>query len=232
MSSDRIILKIKKLLALAKSSNPYEAASALSKAQKLMAEHSVDQSAVDLTDCETRKYALDKKTINNYEGHLMNVISTAFGVVPVISEMWKQSKVVAVVNFMGIAPQPELASYCFDVVYRQLIRNRTVFIGTLSKNCKRATKMRRGDDYAKGWMWEVASKVNAFALTEKQTALVEQYKDSVYNPENLKSSKGRDRSKGKARSNDILTGMNDAKAVRLDRPVNGTETLKLAEAAL
>lgn len=213
-----ILAKIKKLLALAKSNNPYEAAAALSRAQALMQKHSVGEADIAMADCDTQTLCFSKETLNSFEINLLNTICSAFGVVSVIDGLWNKGKYVARANLMGIAPQPELAVYCLDVLYRQLIKARAEYVATLNNNCKRQTKITRGDDFCKGWVFAVQQKVVAFAMTEQQKILVDHYKATKFN-ETVKST-GRDRSNGKERADDWVKGMKSAKNVRLDRPMN------------
>lgn len=229
MSDKKVIVKIKKLLALAKSSNPHEAAAALNRAQALMQKYSVEQQDLDLTDCETRQYSFPKQNLNTYETGLLNIVADAFGISVVVGFHWKTGKLVAVANLMGITPQPELAAYCLDVVYRQLVKARSEYIGSLSNRCKRETKIRRGDDFAKGWLYHVSTKVHTFAISEKQQDLISLYKAKKYEGSQLEEGHGRDRSKGKAepRVDDVANGIKAAKDVRLDTPMHGKETPKL-----
>jgi hypothetical protein len=148
----------------------------------------------------------------------------------VIDGLWNKGKYVARANLMGIAPQPELAVYCLDVLYRQLLKARAEYVATLNNNCKRQTKITRGDDFCKGWVFEVQRKIVAFAMTEQQRALVDQYKSNKFN--DTAKATGRDRSNGKERADDWVKGMSSAKNVRLDRPMHGKETPKLTGASV
>ncbi|KGJ92133.1 DUF2786 domain-containing protein [Colwellia psychrerythraea] len=225
MSDNKILNKIKKLLALAKSSNANEAAAALSRAQKLMQEHAITLTDVDLADCSTAECVLDAKGVNKYEANLMHLISHAFGVEPVVSYVQINWKVKAKVCFLGISPQPELAQYCFDVLYRQLKQSRAQYIRQQSKRCKPSTKTKRGDAFAEAWCLAVYQTIHKFALSDEQTALIKTYKENKF--KDIEDGKPRDRTKGKSRSKDYLAGVNAAENVRLDRPVNGKETAKL-----
>jgi hypothetical protein len=225
-----ILSKIKKLLALAKSNNPYEAAAALSRAQALMQKHGVGEADIAMTDCDTQTLCFSKETLSSYEVRLLNTICSTFGVVCVIDGLWNKGKYVARANLMGIAPQPELAVYCLDVLYRQLLKARAEYVATLNNNCKRQTKITRGDDFCKGWVFEVQRKIVAFAMTEQQRALVDQYKSNKFN--DTAKATGRDRSSGKERADDWVKGMSSAKNVRLDRPMHGKETPKLTGASV
>lgn len=55
MEQDKLLRKIKKLLALSKSNNPHEAASALAMAQKLMAENQLNQSQVEFSQAHAKQ---------------------------------------------------------------------------------------------------------------------------------------------------------------------------------
>ncbi|MCX9563625.1 DUF2786 domain-containing protein, partial [Vibrio cholerae] len=77
----KVLEKIKKLLRLASSSNPNEAALALSRAQKLMLEHGIDSEhpeLVGVTD-SVIDAAFKAKTPTKYLGILAHSIGKAFG---------------------------------------------------------------------------------------------------------------------------------------------------------
>lgn len=226
MKNDKVIEKIKKLLALAKSDNAHEAASALAKAQKLMQANQVTSTDIDLSDCQKTESLLDCQRPNRYEIGLISTISDAFGVEPVIGYTVKNHKLIAKVSFLGISAQPELAQYCFDVLYRQLKKARSQHVKSQSNRCKPSTKTKRGDMFAEGWVFSIRQKITKFALSDEQKSLIEQFKAATF--DDLTTGQGRDRNKKQARrSQDVTAGMAAAKDVRLDRPVNGNETLKL-----
>ena len=224
----KVLLKIKKLLSLAKSSNPHEAAAALQRAQSLMAKHGVGTDDIALTDCDKRSLSFTKEKLCSYEVKLLNTINAAFGVQCIISYLFKNGKFVAHANFIGISPQPELAVYCMDVLYRQLQKSRADYVAQLNNNCKRLTKIKRGDDFAKGWVFQVHSNISEFAMTPQQKELVDKYQQQEFKSTSKQS--GVDRNKGKERAQDIASGINSAKNVRLDRPMHGKETPKLTGA--
>jgi hypothetical protein len=225
-----ILSKIKKLLALAKSNNPYEAAAALSRAQALMQKHGVGEADIAMADCDTQSLCFSKEKLTSYDAWLLSIIETSFGVVCVVDYLWHAGKYVARANLMGMAPQPELAMYCLDVLQRQLLKARAEYVATLSNKCKRLTKIKRGDDFCKGWVFAVQQKIVAFAMTEQQRALVDQYKSNKFG--NTSTQKSLDRNNGKARADDVVKGMRSAKNVYLDRPMHGKETPKLTGASV
>ncbi|WP_046018252.1 DUF2786 domain-containing protein [Marinomonas sp. S3726] len=171
MSNDRILDKIKKCLALAKSSNGNEAATALRQAQILMEKHGVNQSTIDLSDVNSQTSGAGKsQNPPRYHQHLVSTIAEAFAVKPIYHPSYKGTDI----EFIGFDSQPEVATYCYEVLYRQLIKDRKNYMGTLSRY-KRANKVRKADLFAEAWVLGVYAKVMKFALTEKQEELVDLY---------------------------------------------------------
>ena len=155
------------------------------------------------------------------------MIAMAFGVTTVLSRDIQAGKVKGAIHFLGIAPQPELAQYCFDVLYRQLKSARSEYVKKQSNRCKSTTKTKRGDAFAQSWVLHVYSTVKKFALSDEQERLIESYRSSQF--DELVQQKTRDRiGKKKVRVKDVLAGAKAAKGVRLDRPVHGQETAKLS----
>lgn len=78
----RVLDKIKKLMALAGSNNPHEAAIALRKAQLLMQEHQLSEADVELSDiaesCSVMANASEKQP--QWSLNLMAMIKQTFGV--------------------------------------------------------------------------------------------------------------------------------------------------------
>ncbi|BDE02465.1 DUF2786 domain-containing protein [Pasteurella multocida] len=77
-SNEKLLKKIKKLLALSKSNNPHEAAKALEMAQKLMAEHNVNSIDVEISESDS-KQKFSRKT-GQYVHALASLIKRVFGV--------------------------------------------------------------------------------------------------------------------------------------------------------
>lgn len=171
MKNEKVLEKIKKCLRLAKSSNPHEAAAAMRQAQKLMEKYNLTERDVDLTDVEMSEHSAGTaQTPARWHQYLVNIICFAFGVKAVYIVTMTGCKV----QFVGLDNQAEIAGYAYDVLFRQLRRDRNDHIATL-KRCKRATKTRRGDLFAEAWVMAVGKLVNKFALNEKQSELIKQW---------------------------------------------------------
>lgn len=220
---DKVLDKIKKLLRLATSSNPNEAALALSRAQKLMQEHGINSDAPELAGVQDSMVdalsTAQKPT--KYFGVLAYTISRAFGCEFYFQPTFKNMQIV----FIGHNERPEIAGYVFTVLERQLVKARKEFISGLSKRMKRSTKTKRADQFCEGWCAGVHHKVTAFALSEEEQEQVNAFKEQQSNLEviDLRNRKARSNADMQARSDGYVA----AQDVTLSHGVNGTEVAKL-----
>lgn len=168
MTRDEALDKIKKCLALAASSNPHEAAAAMRQAQKLMAQHGLDERDVSLAD--VAECAQDARNVPHvrWESALSSLVADAFGCLVHTGIQLKLNgqlhhRRVRTYTFVGVGPAAEVAGYAFAVLSRQCARDRRAYIGRQPKNCKPKTKVARGDTYAEGWVLGVSEKLDQFA---------------------------------------------------------------------
>lgn len=222
--NSRILNKIKQCLALAKSSkNEHEAAAAMRTAQSLMRKHKIDESDVNLSHVQHEKVQTDSKQVIAYHGALLNVIKSAFGVQMVLSRHVYQG---FEISFVGIYPQAELALYCYHVLWPKLQQARASYVKQQPKQCKRQTKVLRGDQFAEGWVYGIKSQVNAFANSDTENAIITQYMAKHF--PNLESSKSNKRGAKKPNFKALSDGVNAGQKESINRPVNGQELKKLS----
>jgi hypothetical protein len=230
---DSILRKIKRCLALAKSSNPNEAATALRQAQALMAKHGVTSEDVVASDVNSHTASAGAgKTPPAHIAMLASMVASAFGVEVVYraSHDWQRGKWQGKVEFYGVGSAPEIAGYAFEVLGRQLKRDRNAFLSSLNKRLSRATKVRRGDLYAQGWVQEVSSQVVPHTQTEQESQAIAAYKAKRWE-EPLKTCKVRDTA-SKARLHDygaFEQGVEDGKKVSFHQGVTGTERAAIGQ---
>lgn len=198
----KILDKIKKCLALAKSDNPNEAATALRQAQALMDKHGVTREALELSDVQAHKTKSGAgKTPPSYINMLVHLIKEAFAVEVVFKSSYNFfDGYDHSVEFIGMNGSPEVAGYAYEVLLRQLKKGRADHLKTLSKRLKRVTKTLRGDLYAQGWISSVHKQIVAQPIPEKESAIIQRWKDENYS--NLTTLKTKDRT-DKARSHDV-----------------------------
>ena len=220
--------KIKKLLALSQSSNVHEAALALQRAQELMQKHNVTMTHVRLADVKEAKAFVGK--VKNPASHikwLARMVADAFGCNMILMPEyvgfygWVTS-----VQFIGIDTAAELSSYAFDVLRRQLERDRKHHLTTL-KRCKRATKVRRADAFCRAWVRTAASKVVALAPKPEQQDAITQWIETNHGDSLQKDT---DRKHTKARRDDvgsIFAGMQAGDQAQLHAGMDGEDRLRL-----
>lgn len=223
---EKYLSKIKKLLGLAASSNPHEAALALSRAQAFMKKYDIELSEVMLSKVSFASVAIEVKRPAAWVLHLLNVIEKAFGVESVISTIFDEDKYrsVGAIQFIGIKPNDELAAYSFDVLFRQLKFDRKTFVAQLHKNCKRDTKKHRADWYCMGWVAEVNKKVSSLVVPTSQRNLISQWKKQNLT---LQEYKARETKEDKRSFDSYLKGKADGAKSSLYAGMGGSERLKI-----
>lgn len=231
---DRKVLdKIKKCLRLAQSSNANEAAAAMRQAQKLMAMHGVTVDDVAISDVDSHMAKAGAgKTPPSHVAMLANMVAGAFGAEIVYAPTWDGERWVGRVEFYGVNGAAEVAGYAFEVLGRQLKRDRNAYLATLNKRIKRATKVRRGDLYAQAWVNAVASQVVPHKRSEAEDKIIAAYQAKRWE-EPLETRQARDNTKG-MRSHDVdalYRGREDGSKVSFHQGVNGTRQAAIGEVA-
>jgi Protein of unknown function (DUF2786) len=227
MNRDQALSKIKKCLALAKSSNPNEAATAMRQAQKLMAEHNVTETDVSLSDVSEQAAPTQLNASTPWEAFLSQMVAESFGCKVFRRHRRMLSQSLSVVKkcdfiFVGVGAAPEVASYAYNVLSRQCARDRLERIRKQPKACKPITKTARGDQFALGWVLAVEKMLVNFAGNARDAKLIEQYFSTNY--PNMGESKLKDRTKGRNVShNDWAQGRAAGSQAQLNRGVGGVQ---------
>ncbi len=218
----KVLDKIKKLLRLAKSSNPHEASLALSRAQKLMIEHNIGADNPELNGVcdETITSQLRIQTPPAYLAGLFNLVKEAFGCDGYFQPTFTRMEMV----FIGHDQRPEIAGYVYTVLERQLTAARKEFMSTLSKRMKKANKTIRADQFCEGWVIGVYKKVEVFALSDDEKLQIESFKKSTsLEKANVRAAKSAGQKGNEAR----YQGFKESKNVVLNHGVPGQESKKL-----
>ncbi len=210
---EKIKAKIKKLLALSKSPNPNEAASALKMAQELMAEYKVDVTDVNNIDIADEAASTSyRKNPPLYENILMKKIKRAFGCLIVYS----MGKDKCAWRFIGLQHRVVIAAYIGQVLIRKLKSARAEYIKTLYRVRSKHRKTERADDFCLSWVFAVTDKLPEFAGVSKdeETAIERYFNKSITTTEYVTPIK---RSFGNV--NDRLNGMRAGENVQLQHGV-------------
>ena len=226
MDKAAAIEKIKKCLALSKSSNPNEAATALRQAQKLMAQHDVGEIELQLSDVSEATTGAACVDIVDWDSGLSHLVGRAFGC-EVISITDRKlvgktcrTRKTRRMNFIGLGAASEVAAYCYDVLLRQVMRDRRHHMSAQPKICKPATRVARGDAFALAWVTGVSHLVERFAGTERNTALLEAYMRERY--PDTRMVRPKDRRVGRnVKDNSTSAGFSAGRRAQLERGVGG-----------
>jgi len=223
----RIAIKIAKCLALASSDNPGEAEAAKRQADALMKKYNVTSGDVAAAQVhESHSKAGSKNRPPVYLCGLTNTIATAFGCEVVISSGsgWTDS----CVKFLGLGIKPELASYTFDVLRRQIIKDRAAYRATL-KRYKRENKIRMADIFCGAWVWRISQQVQEFAGTEQDKAAIAAYKEQRWGDSLKSDTRKAPELKKDSDHQAIVAGTYAARDVSIHKPVQSKRGAQLGQ---
>lgn len=223
MEHSKALDKIKKLLRLAGSGNPHEAANAMRQARAMMEKYGIGEADVALSDvCEHSTGSGSKMNPAQWEASLAHTVAQAY------------SCQMLFISFAGqwrfIGEMAEVASYTMAILLRQVRQARRQYIAAELKRCKPANKTKRADMFCDAWVWAVRQQVNQFAGNAKPSEATDAYMLKHY--PNLVDSQPNDRNGKSGRLSerdmrDAAKGIEAADGVQLNHGVGGSAPLAL-----
>lgn len=128
---ERITRKIKRCLALSKSSNENEEATALRQAQALMREYRLTELDVRLSDVD--EVQSDKSRANRrptWDRHLSGIVARVLGCPPLSYHHWcdTSGRMVERALFVGVMPAPQIAMYAYESLLAKLTQARRDYV--------------------------------------------------------------------------------------------------------
>lgn len=222
-ATDALLAKIKKCLALAKSANEHEAAAALAKARALMDEHGLSMDDVALSEMgEAKAKGSQTQRPPMWETALCMTVRHALGCKVVLSGDGHRI-------YVGPGPAPDIASYAFSVLFRQLKAARQAYVRTHLKRCRPGRKRQRADIFCEAWALAVFSKVKALMPAVPLDPLADQYIARRFGDELATIEARKASTKGGRLENDYWRGHLAGRAVDLAHGVGGSaQPLQLA----
>jgi len=164
-----LLARIRKCLALAKSANEHEAAAALAKARELMDAHAISMTDVELSEvAEATAKGTCTQRPPMWEKLLCATVRHALGVEVILYGDHRRI-------YIGVGAAPEIATYAFTVLFRQLRAARRHYIRTTLKRCGPARKRQRADIFCEAWALAVYRKVEALMPERKPSDVVGSY---------------------------------------------------------
>jgi hypothetical protein len=163
-TDNKILEKIKKLLALSESPNEHEAASALAKAQALMAEHDVSSMHIQLADMVSGsvRSRTSARRPRDWEMALFRIITLAFG----CELAWSngEDKALGEYKIIGAKHRVAMAEYAASTLGRRLVQARAKYVADLPDYFSRSHVTELANGFCRGWVIALHSKVTALAL--------------------------------------------------------------------
>lgn len=119
MIRERVIEKVRKLLALSHSSNEHEAALAASHAQRLLAEHNLAMSELDVREAGAGEVELQvARTVPKWLSSLFATVANGFDCFPIVTTTAHHSRL----RFIGVGEDPAVASCTLHFLMKELRR--------------------------------------------------------------------------------------------------------------
>ena len=233
LKKQRIMDKIIRCLALSKSSNEHEAATALRQAHALMEKYNISAKDIELSDIKFK--ASNTRSAMRppvYQIALANMTAKLFGCENYMGNGSGDRSHVRVMCFVGLEIHSDIASYAYDALFRQLKQARQAYIKTELKRVRLAkNKAARADAFCLGWVVTVRRLVEKLVPLSTDMALIER---AMRQELDLKTTNGVDRvSKSKVRTgtNDFHNGLVAGKDAQLNHGMNNNahQTKRIAQ---
>lgn len=242
---ERILRRLKKILALTQSRTPGEAAAALHQAQKIMKLHNLTEQDVESQSIKESRVPLSGSDLPKWESALVSVVVHALGVQAMVERQTPKRgagrRDRAKVIFVCDQGREELAAYAFQALRRQLVRDLDAAMRKLMLEANIAPAIvdskRRvpippawREQYALGWCSSLAQKiqglVNAPAASHVRAYLEETTKGVATVQKSAAHSKND--SMCKAGGVFMILGVKDGRNAQLHRAVNAQCDTQLA----
>ena len=221
MDKQKVLEKIKKCLALGESANEHEAAQAIRQAQILMKKYGISEMEVELS-AVTEKGVACASTLPTWHQVLISQCAKAFGVECYLNREFGLGEA----RFFGIGIKPELAAYAYEVLLRQLKKERREYIKTELKAVRLSrNKTARADQFCTGWVYAIVKKVQEFAAEPAEKEVLAHYKQQMGEMGQAKKRDVRGGSKA-SREQDLAAGVRKGREAQLYHAMDGGEERK------
>lgn len=125
MTRERVIEKVRKLLALSNSSNEHEAALAAAHAQRLLAEHNLAMSELEVQEEGAGEVVIEvARTVPKWLSSLFATVANGFDCFPIVTTTQSASRL----RFIGVGEDPAVAACTLQFLMQELRRLATVYL--------------------------------------------------------------------------------------------------------
>jgi hypothetical protein len=162
---DGLLRRIRACLALADSPEPHEAAAALRQADALMRKHGLSETDVELSAVREEAASIGRgRQPAAYLASLAHMVASVMG-----CDLYARGRAVV---FVGVGPGAEVAAYSYQVLGRQLVRDRALYRKRRTRGAAH-TRTARADAWALGWVGGVRRLVEQ--VRPPRPAVVDRY---------------------------------------------------------
>ena len=229
--NDNILKKIKKCLALSKSSNQHEAQAALRQAQKMMQQYGI--TSEELTASETTEQRIKvraNKKPPEWQMALARVIDHVFGTKTMfLGTSNEKGKPVGYMLMLGAETSVQLGKYAYEVLSRQIERDKRNYFASLPINIPPSIKRKMTDMYCLGYTFEMREKVQSIAPAQRNDESIKEYVKQQYsNAQQQESAYKRNKNLSAAESHALISGVEQGKKAQLHSGMSATERTAIA----
>lgn len=226
MEQNRIMERIRKLLRLSHSANPYEAALAAERVQRMLSEYNLTLEGIVEEEAEKARQ-INRKTRKDLEewAHILASHSAS-----VFDCRYFHDPNTGETSFIGVGADPEVCGWMYGYLYKTLRRLASEHMRGPARRLRTAKSKREA---RKSFLLGAVAVIShRMAAQKKETPVtsgalvpVKEGLIQAAMPDNLKTN---ELHIGKVRANDRLFGMMAAKSIPLSTPLMGGEYRKIA----
>ncbi|MFC6631502.1 recombinase family protein [Acinetobacter beijerinckii] len=176
MNLDDVLRRLKKCLALTKSSNEFEAAAALRQVQTLMIKYNLTELDVQLSDINEHYYQTNHIRKKMVEVRLAQMVADVFECGFYIKNTKNKQFV-----FYGISPNTDIAVYSYEVLEPILMQAKKEYMATLHGNTKLKSKRALSKSFCLGWINSVRNKCERLNPNTDLQELLKKYENTKLN---------------------------------------------------
>lgn len=186
---EKIIDRVRKLMALATSSNEHEAAAAAAKAQELMLKHNLSAAALNTKEEENTRDWIDEKDGSSWRAQLANGIARGLMCRIVVHNLGGKHKRYAV---LGKPANVEVVQYMYEYLSKELVRLSPKPVHSAASHAFRVGAVSvLGQRMRETFTEFKEASAETRELVVVQDASVEAFKSSLYEDSLKKGSSGR-----------------------------------------
>lgn len=221
MDQDRIIERIRKLLRLSESANPYEAALAAERVQQMLSEYNFTMDSIGCDAETTSARQVNRKTRKALEKWAYVLAART---ARVFDCDYYHDEFIGETSFVGVGADPEVCGWMYGYLYKTLLRLASEHMRGPARRLRSAKSKREARN---SFLFGAVDVISSRMIAQKKVAPVTSdalvpVKDALIRaamPDNLKI--GTPIKPCESRPQDWLAGMSSAERIPLSTPVTG-----------